>query len=177
MNESTKPLIYIVVILLLVGGVLHLIGAKEEEFVVSISIARPLEDVYPYLTNPSLRMKWSEGLVSCKLADSSDATVHEGTVYESEIDINGKRKVVQETVKLYEKHKLMTLHREIDGISETRIFEIETLREKTKLSYRYLQQRNFMSSFLYLVNHRDLNGPMLEEVEKLKQLAESGEGS
>lgn len=176
MNESTKPLIYIIVILLILGGVLHLIGAKEEEFVVSISIARPLEEVYPYLTEPDLRMKWSEGLVACELTETSEPTVREGAVYQSELEVNGKRQRVPETVKLIEDNKLLTLHREVNGISETRIFEIETVREKTKLSYRYLQQRNFLSSFLYFINHRDLNEPMLEEVEKLKRLVETGVG-
>lgn len=172
MNQSTKYLLYLVFVLLVAGGVLYLLGAKAEEFVVSVTIASPPETIYSLLTEPESRMQWSNGLVACRRTGSDQGPVAEGSTYASELEMDGARRAVEEIVRLVEPNRFLTLHREVDGIGETRIFELEKIRDRTQLTYRVLQQRNFWASFLYLYNHRNLNGPMLQEVETLKEIAE-----
>ncbi len=172
MNQSTKFLLYLVFVLLVAGGVFYLLGAKAEEFVVSVTIASPPETIYSLLTEPEARMQWSDGLVACRRSGGDQGPVSEGSIYASELVINGARRAVEEIVRLVEPNQFLTLHREVDGIGETRIFQLEKSRDRTQLTYRVLQQRNFWASFLYLYNHRNLNGPMLQEIERLKKIAE-----
>jgi hypothetical protein len=170
-NDYRKTILFVFVFVCIVLGGLYLIGAKEAEFNVATTVRGKASEVFSFLTDPTKRLNWCDGLKSCKLLDSE--RVDSGSKYECVVNKDGKEYSVVECVKLIDQDKVFTVYRELSGIASTRVFELSEVNNQTTVSYRYLEKRDVMASLTFLLNRRNLEPSMFAEMEKLKAAVEA----
>ena len=171
MNDSTKYLIYFVVILLLATGAMWFVGGQKQEYSTEMTIDAPPSRVFRYLSDPELLKKWSSDIVEIEPFEGEQSNV--GAMAELVVETEGRQTTMRQQVIKFAQDEMISLQRSNDQLLSTSIFRLIDQGEETNLTYRVKESRVGPSRVTGFFSGGDRQAIIDEEIGKLKQLVES----
>lgn len=176
MANSTRIIMWILLIAAVGAGALWILGGKQAEYSTGLGIAAPPDSIFPFLTEPERLKSWHSGLTEvAPMVSSDNREPQTPPKLTSRVitDENGKQVRYQDEVIRFERNVSLSVQSSNPKSVITSIFQLEPREGETFIVYRVKSTYRGLGRFLAPLAGDSTQSRIENDIRKLKSLIES----